>query len=454
MIAAPDALVRNVPPHSREAERAVLGAISIDPEAIHEVATLVEARDFYVPGHAAVYQAALALTARNEPVDAVSLNDELLQRGGADHIGPEGSAVLLAELMDAVPTAANARFYAKRVRELAQQRDMIQAAARAQAMCFERRDTPALLGDCERIVLEVSQAKCASEPVHVSQAVAEQVSEAPKRWPTGFRDLDVTLSGGLYAEELVIVGARPSIGKTTFCNSIVRRMCRAGTRVGYFSLEVPRTRLVEALISAEAGVFNTAVRKGEYVDDEERERVRVARDVVHDLPLWIDDGSHHTCHDIAARTRKLVRQHDVEVVFLDYVQRLADAPGHRDKRSAVDEMSRVLKNLARDMGIPVVVAAQLSRKVEERASKRPVMSDLKESGGLEQDADTIILLNRPAYYDPKDPEKFESIADYEAYQTRAFAIVGKQRNGPTGDVVLTFEGKYSRFMERPTKEER
>lgn len=432
--APPDPLLKNVPPHSEEAERAVLGALLVDPGALNEVGALLQPADFYRPAHAMIYEAAVGLARRGAPCDTVTLNDELDRLGVLDSAG---GTVLLAELEDVVPTAANAGYYADRVRALARQRKLIEVAARIQAEAFERRDDK-VLADAERQLLEVTQGDAHTGAVHVSQALHEMheaQQRPPRRWPTGFADLDDQLGGGINGGELVLIGARPSAGKTSLCNSIAARLCDSGYPVAYFSLEVPRARLVEAWVSAASQVENTHVRSG-WLQDDERRRVDAAHDRIEQMPLWIDDDSHLTVHDVASRARRLARKHGIHVVFLDYIQRLADGPGHRDRRSAVAEMSRGLKALARELDIPVVVAAQLSRKVEERRNKRPMNSDLKEAGDLEQDADTIILLHRPWIYDDREDP------------TLAIAIVSKQRNGPVGDVELTFQGAYTRFRDR------
>lgn len=439
MLTVHDPILKNVPPNSPEAERAVLGAILVDPEAVHEVAALVKPGDFYQTSHALIYEAALALARRGEPVDAVMLNGEMERQGTLDRGGGTG---LISELWDEVPTAANASYYAKRVHDLARQRDLIEVAARIQSQAFERRDEQ-VLADAERQMLEVTQGGKTGGAVHVSEALAEMweaQQKPPRCWPTGFAELDDQLAGGINGGELVLIGARPSAGKTSLCNSMAARLCERGYPVAFFSLEVPKARLVEAWVSAFARVENTAVRSG-VLSEDEAEQVRKARIAIYNLPLWIDDDSHLTVHDVASRARRLVRKHQIQVVFLDYIQRLADAPGHRDRRSAVAEMSRTLKALARELDIPVVVAAQLSRKVEERSNKRPMNSDLKEAGDLEQDADTIVLLHRPWIHDKKED------------RTLAVAIVSKQRNGPTGDIPMTFEGEYTRFRDRGQAEQ-
>jgi len=435
-------LLRKVPPHSLEAERAVLGALLVDSRAADLVAEMLQPEHFYRGSHAMIFEVILDLWREQQPIDGVLVREQLDKKGVLDQVG--GTAALL-ELADTVPTSANATYYAEIVRDYATRRQLIQCAAEIQKDVFEDRgDTQELLNRSEMRLFETTQQRIKSDAVEVRIVVQEAFERLEKMRnnegvmgvPSGFADLD-ELSQGFQPGEVTILAARPSMGKTTFGLNMLRNITvYQGRPACFFSLEMPRLQVTSNILCGLAKIDGHRMRGGYLTRDEERQFIDAA-EVLGPAPLFIDDSSMLTSMDLMAKCRRLKSQHGIEMVMIDYLQLMHGSArsAKESRQQEVSEISRMIKALARELMIPVIALSQLSRKVTDRKDNRPMMSDLRESGSIEQDADMIMLLHRPEYYEP----------DNEELRNKAQLIVAKNRNGPTGDIKLHFERSQMRF---------
>ncbi len=433
-----------VPPHSVEAEQAVLGGLMLDSSAWDAVADRVTAADFYRRDHQLIFGAIAELANRSEPCDAVILSEFLERRG---ELGDTGGLIYLATLARDTPSAANIRTYAEIVRERAQLRGLIRVGGEIAASVFEAegQSASALIDDAERRVFEIAESGRKSgsgfvplkdilgatidrlDMLHQSQGELTGVS-------TGFADLD-KMTAGLQPGDLIIVAGRPSMGKTTLALNIAENAAigKKKVPVAVFSMEMSREQLAFRMISSLGRVNQSSLRTGSFAG-EEWAQINSAISLMKSAPIYIDDSGALSPTEVRARARRLKREHDVGMVVIDYLQ-LMQVPGNKENRATeISEISRGLKALAKELGVPVIALSQLNRSVEQRTDKRPVMSDLRESGAIEQDADVIMLIYREEVYEPSTTRK--GIADI---------IIAKQRNGPTGDVQLTFLGEYTKF---------
>ncbi len=437
-----DALLKSTPPHSVEAERAVLGALLIDASAIDDVALQVSPAQFYKGAHATIFETILDLYKADQPVDVVLLNEELARRGTLDAVG--GTAAL-AELSQVVPTAANATYYAKIVRDHATRRELIRVTAEVQRDAFDVSGaTEQLLDRSEKRLFEVTQKRIRTEAVPV-KTVVEEAFERLRTLkegggvtgiPSGFVDVD-ELTQGFQPGEMTILAARPSMGKTSLALNFLRNVTiYQGQPAVMFSLEMPKLQVTSNLLCSLAKIDGHRLRQGSLTRDEERQFLDAA-EVLSSAPLFIDDSPGLSTMDLRAKGRRLKAQHGIELIMIDYMQLMSgsDRAAGESRQQEVSEISRMTKSLARELSIPIIALAQLSRKVEERKDHEPMMSDLRESGSIEQDADVIMLLFRPEYYEP----------DKEEHKNRAFLQVAKNRNGPTGKVELAFFKHHMRF---------
>jgi replicative DNA helicase len=439
---AADAL--RVPPHSLEAEQAVLGGLLLDNSTWDAIADRIRAEDFYRKDHQLIFAAIAELMARGEPADAVTVAEELDRTG---HAQETGGLVYLAGLVRDTPTAANIKAYAEIVRERATLRGLIQVGneVAASALNPDGRSAAELVDAAERRIFEIAEAgrKVGSgfvplrnelgaiidrlDTLHQNQGQITGVS-------TGFTRLD-EMTAGLQRGDLIIIAGRPSMGKTTFALNIVENAAfgPAKAKVGVFSMEMSREQLAFRMISSLGRVDQSRLRTGNF-GDEEWSRINTAISMMKSAHIYIDDTGALTPTEVRARARRLKREHGLDLIVLDYLQ-LMQVPGTRENRATeISEISRSLKALAKELSVPVIALSQLNRSLEQRTDKRPVMSDLRESGAIEQDADLIIMIYREEVYNQDTPRK--GIADI---------IIAKQRNGPIGDVQLTFLGKYTKF---------
>lgn len=416
------------PSNSREAERSVLGSLLRDNDCIGDVVQVMRGEDFYLDAHRRIWAAAIAIWESHKPVDLVTLADYLRQ-----HIEEIGGYAYLGELWEAAPTAANAVYYAGIVRDHAIRRELDIAAREIIREC-ESPTGPAdaALEDAEKRIFAVAQMGVRGNAVPLEDAVLASLDRLDARETrqgvgavlTGFADLD-ELTSGLQDGELILIGARPSTGKTALGLGIARNAAAAGVPVFFASLEQSRVELAERLLCSEARVDGHRVRKGMLAEDE-RQRLADASEFLRRLPFDIDDSPGQTVLRIAANVRRLQRRKGIKLVVVDYIQLIESEDKKATRQEQVAGISRRLKCLARECGVPVVALAQLNRGSE--LHEKPKLSDLRDTGALEQDADTVFLLHKPE----ESPGTIE-------------VIVGKQRNGPTGEVTLTFLKQFVRF---------
>jgi replicative DNA helicase len=432
-----------LPPHSRDAERSVLGSALRDNNVIDEVVQVIRAENFYLDAHQKIFQTILTLhNDRSQPVDLVTLAELLKQQKMIEDIGGYS---YLAELWDAAPTAANAVYYAKIVRDKALVRHLIHAGTEILRDAYDQA-APAdeLLETAERKVLEIAEMGITDQTTTLHEAMREAYDRIDTRSqhgqlpvsgvPTGFHELN-EITAGLQNGELIIVAARPSVGKTSFALSMARNIAIDEKHPVFFvSLEQSRVELAERLLSAQARVENDKIRKGQ-LNSEDMQRLIVAGDQLRQGKIFIDDSPGQNLLRIAANARRLKRRESIRAVMIDYLQ-LIEPENRRDPRhEQVAQISRRLKILARELHIPVIALAQLNRGPEDRTDHKPRLADLRESGSLEQDADVVMLLHRPELYEPGEKDGVVEVN------------VGKQRNGPTGTKTLAFLKKYMVFAD-------
>jgi replicative DNA helicase len=429
-----------IPPQDLEAEKAVLSAILLENDAVHAVYTEVKPDDFYHPAHRTLYEAMIALKDANLPVDLHTLSDHLNGKKLLDAIG---GPVALAELSDYEATAANVLHHARIVHDKATKRRLISVATEIVELGYDGSEQAGpLLDAAESRIFEITQAT--SRPSFRSlhdemQDTFDYVEALMSRGgeltglPTGYADLD-EMTGGLQPGELIIIAARPSMGKTALALNIARNAAvDHGKKVAVFSLEMTTRSLVLRLLAAEARIDSSAFRRG-FIAHNDHTRLVNAAGRLANAHIWIDDGSAATLLEIKAKSRRLKAERGLDLVVVDYLQ-LAHCDGHAERREQeISEISRGLKGLAKELDIPVLTLSQLNRGPEARADKRPMLADLRESGAIEQDADLIGFIYRDEVYN-KDSDD-EGIAEL---------IISKQRNGPTGSIRLRFEGRFARF---------
>jgi len=434
-----------VPPHSIEAEQAVLGGLMLDNAAWDHVADRVAEEDFYRHDHRLIFRAISDLADRSSPFDVITLSEWFQGRGELENVG--GLAYLGALAKD-TPSAANIRAYADIVRERAILRRMIEVGTTIADSGYnpDGRDSKELLDDAERRVFEIAEHGARSKQGFKSiksllKTTVEHIDSLFERedpitgLPTGYNDFD-EMTSGLQAGDLVIVAGRPSMGKTTFSMNIaeyaaIKRKCP----VAIFSMEMPGEQLAMRMLSSMGRINQQRLRTGR-LEDEDWPRLTSAVSMFTEVPLFIDDSPALSPTEIRARARRLMREHgELGLIVIDYLQLMQASSGSTENRATeISEISRGLKALAKELSVPVIALSQLNRSLEQRPNKRPVMSDLRESGAIEQDADVIVFIYRDEVYNPESPDK-----------GTAEIIIGKQRNGPIGTVRLTFLGQYTKF---------
>jgi replicative DNA helicase len=438
-----DIAALKVPPHSVEAEQSVLGGLMLANEAWDSVAELVSERDFFRPEHRLIFRRMARLVEAGSPIDVVTLADAL---SNADELERAGSFAYLAELAKNTPSAANIRAYATAVRERANLRQLISAAQSIADSGFqtEGRSSGELLDEAERKIMQISEDRPkAGGPEPVNPLLKKAVNRIDELFnsdslitgiSTGFKDLD-DMTSGLQRGDMVVVAARPSMGKTTFAMNLVEHAVLHGEKpVIVFSMEMPAEQLILRMLSSIGRINQTKVRTGK-LEDEDWPKLSAAISKLKDRPLFIDDTPALSPIEVRSRTRRIVREHGTPaMIMIDYIQ-LMQVAGSTDGRTAeISEISRSMKAMAKEFDCPVVALSQLNRGVEQRPNKRPVNSDLRESGAIEQDADIIMFIYRDEVYNEESNDK--GVAEI---------IIGKQRNGPIGTARLAFIGKYTRF---------
>ena len=427
-----------VPPQDLHAEQSVLGSMLINKDAIADCLEAVKAHDFYRPAHELVFDAVLDLFGRGEPADAITVADELGKRGDLTRIGGQA---YLHQLIQAVPTAANAGYYAAFVHERAVLRRLVEAGTRIVQMGYAQGegDIDEIVNRAQAEVYSVAE-KRGGEDYNVLgdllNETMEEIEAASGRTddlvgvPTGFLELD-ELTNGLHPGQMIVVAARPAVGKSTLGIDIARAAAiKHNMAAAVFSLEMSRTEITMRILSAEATIQLQDLRKG-LKNQEQWTKLARIMGKISNAPLFIDDSPNMSLMEIRAKCRRLKQQHNLRIVVIDYLQLMSSGKKVESRQQEVAEFSRALKLLAKELEVPVIAISQLNRGPEQRTDKRPQMSDLRESGSIEQDADVVILLHR----DRSDPER----------DGEADVIVAKHRNGPTKDIVLAFQGHYSRF---------
>ena len=434
-----------VPPHSVEAEQAVIGGLLIDTQAWDQVGDLITADDFYRPDHQLIFGALAELVAHGKPADVVTASGQLERSGRLEDAGGLG---YLGTLARDTPTAANVRAYAEIVRERSLLRRLISAgrAITAAALANDGRAARDLVDEAEKQVFQIAEQSTGRRDGAVKvSALLPQLIDKIDAWhsdptsmrglPTGFADFD-RKTGGLRPGDLVIVAGRPSMGKTTLAMNIAEYAAvNPGTRssVAIFSMEMPAEQLLTRMLSSIGGVPLNGIRSGQ-ISDEDWVRVTAATSQLSEAKIFIDESPSLTPTELRARARRVAREHGLDLVVIDYLQ-LMQVPGTKENRATeIAEISRGLKALAKELQVPVIALSQLNRGVEQRTEKKPVMSDLRESGAIEQDADMILLIYREEVYDKNTPKR--GIAEID---------LAKHRNGEIGMFMLTFQGQYSRF---------
>jgi len=431
------------PPQKLEAEESVLGAMLLSPGAIGAVSEVLDASDFYRESHAKIYRAALALYAKGEPVDAITLVDELEERSELEDVG---GRVRLHELAALVPATANAAHYARIVREMATLRGLISAGQQIAQLGWERPgETQILVDRAEQVVFDLSQSRVSTEFSHIEDLLKESFERITALYeagadvtgvPSGFRDLD-RLTSGFQPGNLVIVAARPSMGKSALGLCIAANLAlRHEVPVALFTLEMSKSEVTQRLLCSEAKVESQRLRTGKLAQDD-WPRLVAAGDKLMKAPIYVDDTGSITMMEIRSKARRLkTREPTLGLIIVDYLQLMTSGTTAENRVQEVSQISRNLKVLARDLDVPILAMSQLSRAVEQRHDKRPILSDLRESGSIEQDADLVMFVYRDEYYNEETDQ-----------QGLAEIILSKHRNGPTGIEKLSFLKRYAKFAD-------
>jgi len=430
------------PPHDLAAEQCVLGGMMLSKDAIADVLDVIKAHDYYRPAHQIIHEVILDLYGRGEPADAVTVAAELTRNGD---IGRMGGAPYLHTLIASVPTAANAGYYARIVRERAILRRLVEVGTRIVQLGYAGDgDADELVDRAEAEVYGVTDRRVSEDYLPLAAIMPgalDEIEAIGSRGatlagvPTGFADLDA-LTNGLHPGQMVVIAARPAMGKSALALDIARAASvQSGLTAVLFSLEMSRNEITMRLLSAEARVPLQAMRTGQLGEDDWTRLARRMSEVV-DAPLFIDDSPNMSMMEIRSKCRRLKQRHDLRLVVIDYLQLMSSPKRVENRQQEVSELSRSLKLLAKELNVPVVALAQLNRGPEMRTDKRPLLADLRESGSIEQDADVVILLHREDAYERESPRAGE-----------ADLIVAKHRNGPTTTVTVAFQGHYSRFVD-------
>ncbi|MGE5677513.1 MAG: replicative DNA helicase [Pseudomonadota bacterium] len=437
-------MIQKIPPNSVEAEQSVLGAMLLDKEAISASTEMISGEDFYREAHKEIFEAIVDIYNKNEPVDLITLTEKLKTRNTLDAVG---GITFLTNLMDAVPTTHNVKYYAKIIEEKSLLRRLIRTSSDIISKSYQAsEDVGNIIDDAEKGIFNISLNRSTQGYTHVKDILNVNFDKIEELYlnkgkitgvSTGFADLDEKLSG-LQKSDLVLVAARPSMGKSSFMMNIVQHAAvRDKVTTVVFSLEMSKEQLTQRLLCAEALIDAHRLRIGDINEDE---WVKLARSMgpLSDSPIFIDDTPAISITEMRAKCRRLKLEHNLGLIVIDYLQLMQGKSGGSDSRQQeISEISRSLKALAREINVPVVALSQLSRAPEMRADHRPILSDLRESGAIEQDADVVMFLYRDEYYHP-DSEK-KNIGE---------VIIAKQRNGPTGTVELVWLGQFTKFVNK------
>jgi len=431
-------------PHNLEAEKCVLGAILINNQSFNQAAEVIDAGDFFRDAHRRIFEKMVLLTDRNDPVDLVTLKDELTRSGELDEVG---GPAYISGLTDGVPRSANIEHYAKIVREKSTLRRLIQSATDVAARAYDaEEDADDLLDEAERVIFQIAEGRLRSGFVRVGELVDSGYQlierlQAQKGLvtgvPSGFVDLD-EMTSGFQKSDLVIVAARPSMGKTSLVlNMAVNCAVEAGKSIGIFSLEMSKEQLFMRMLTSESRVDAHRFRGG-FLGEQDYARLVDAFARLHDARIFIDDTPAVGILEMRAKSRRLKLEHGLDLLVIDYLQLMQGRGRFENRQAELASISRSLKILAKELEVPILALSQLSRAPETRGDHRPQLSDLRESGALEQDADVVLFIFREEMYGAEGERNLET-------EGTAEIIIGKQRNGPTGAVRLAFLKQYTRF---------
>lgn len=437
----PEVRQPKLPPQNMEAEQSVLGGMLLDNEAISRVVEIIRPDDFYRDAHRKIFESIIDLYQKNEPADIVTLAASLKTKGRIDEIG---GASYLATLVDGVPSAANIASHSKIVREKSILRSLIGGSTEIVERCYsDSGDVEEFVDAAEKIIFDIAQRRsvrgftAVKDIVKDSFKAIEQLYERKQLItgvPTGYKELD-KYTCGLQKSDLIIVAGRPSMGKTAFALNVAENAAiEYNVPAAIFSLEMSKEQLVQRMLCSRAEVDASKLRGG-FLKESDWPKLTRAAGLISEAPIFIDDTPAVTCLEVRAKARRLQREHDIGLIVIDYLQLMRASSGHIESREReISEISRSLKALAKELSIPVVALSQLNRSVESRQDKRPQLSDLRESGAIEQDADVIAFIYRDEMYNPESPDV-----------GKAEVIIGKQRNGPTGTIKLAFRKQLTRF---------
>ncbi len=430
------------PPQDLIAEQGVLGGMLLSKDAIADVVEIIRDRDFYRPAHELIYDAIVDLYGRGEPVDPVTVSAELTKRGD---IARAGGAPYLHTLISSVPTAANAGYYAKIVRERAILRRLVEAGTKIVQLGYSTEgEVDDAVDQAQAEVYSVTERRANEDYVQLSTLIPAAFDEIEKisqgvtgeGVKTGFKDLD-SLTNGLHPGNMIVLAARPAVGKSTLGLDIARyASIHKGDTSVIFSLEMSRSEITMRMLSAEARVALNNIRAGT-LNDEEWARLARRMGEIAEAPLFIDDSSNLSLMEIRAKARRLKQRHNLKLIIIDYLQLMTSGKRVENRQQEVSEFSRQLKLLAKELNVPIVAISQLNRSPEQRSDKKPLLSDLRESGSIEQDADVVILLHRDDLYDNQNRSG------------EADLIVAKHRNGPTRTITVSAQLHFARFVDMP-----
>lgn len=442
-----EVLQDRIPPQDIEAEQAVLGAIFLDPDALIDAMEVLEASSFYRRSHQLIFQAMVQLNDRNEAIDLITLKAEIEKSNSLEDIG---GISYLTELSQISPSSASVAYYAKIVDDKATLRQLIQTANKIISNGFEQNeDVQTIVDDAEKQIMEVSEKRNSNGFQAISDVLSQSIenidqlaqnNEEITGLPTGYKALD-KMTAGLQKEELLIIAARPAVGKTAFALNIAQNVgTKTDNTVAIFSLEMGAESLVNRMLCAEGSIDASHLRTGQ-LNDEEWRNLIIAMGSLSKASIYIDDTPGIKVSEIRARCRKLAQEKgNLGLILIDYLQ-LIEGSGRESRQQEVSEISRQLKKLAKELKVPVVALSQLSRSVEQRQDKRPILSDIRESGSIEQDADIVAFLYREDYYQRESDDNDEQPSDDNVIEV----IIEKNRNGARGTVELLFIKEYNKF---------
>jgi replicative DNA helicase len=443
-MAETDLSSHKLPPQNIEAEQSVLGGVLIENEAVHKVMEILTAEDFYRDAHRKIYDALMDLAERDEPADLITLTNELRKK---EHLDSVGGASYVTSLIDSVVTAANIEYYAKIVKEKAILRKLIDTSTEIITHSYEdRSDVESLLDEAERAIFEISENRVKPSFYSIRDIVKQSFKTIERLYekkelvtgvPSGYRELDQR-TAGFQPSDLIIVAGRPSMGKTAFCLNVAQYAAiEKRTPVGIFSLEMSKEQIVIRMLCSEAQVEGTRLRTG-FLSESDWPRLTLAAGTLSDAPIFIDDAAALSVLELRAKARRLNAEHGLGMIMIDYLQLMRGRAKVESRQQEISEISRSLKALAKELNVPVIAVSQLSRRTEERQGMRPQLSDLRESGAIEQDADVILFIYRDEVYNRSEDNPNRGKAEI---------IIGKQRNGPTGKIELAYLDKFTTFKE-------